>query len=616
MTATCFQITRLALTGLGVPNAEVRFRNGLNVIVGPSNTGKTFIAQCIDFALGAGTRPNEIPQAASYDSVELDLLMRDSRSEVTLKRSLLGGHILVGMNGLPDRILLAKHRAGKKNSLSHFLLAACGLAGKRLRRNGRGQTRDLSFRDLSKLILVDEESVISEESPIFSGQRIDRTTEISVFRLLLTGVDDSSIVEADDPRVVGGRKDGKAEVIELLLDQAHEQIAELNIEGDLDSLRKRFERLQESIDIDSRDLAAEREAITPLEERRRTILVGLRQTQSRMDVLSQLQNRFVLLKQQYSSDLRRLEAISETASQLQQMKEERCPVCGALAEHHEQQHKLVEAAPSDVSAACVAEASKVRALEADLQATLADNADEIGSLSEEIAAKQSELESVGTEIQDRVRWRIEGALQRFGDHQAELSSYRYALELNEQVERLKSILVDVEDAPSAQYVTVGQTGIGTDEAEPFTKEVEDLLRSWHFPYLDRVTFSERDQDVVISGQRRGSHGKGVRAITHAAFTLGLLKYCLNRSMPHPGFAVIDSPLVVYREPDITEEGFPLGVKDAFYTSLAHAVGESQVIVLENDGPTDDVHIDAAITRFTGTNEGRFGFIPRPEESLP
>jgi hypothetical protein len=138
------------------------------------------------------------------------------------------------------------------------------------------------------------------------------------------------------------------------------------------------------------------------------------------------------------------------------------------------------------------------------------------------------------------------------------------------------------------------------------------LRAWQFPNLIRVTFSEDDQDVVISGQRRSSHGKGVRAITHAAFNLAILRYCRARSMPHPGVVLIDSPLIVYRQPDQGEGNFSRDVKDAFYRSLAGACSDSQVVILENNPPPTDLGSTVNIVEFTGTAHGRFGFIPKSQ----
>ena len=84
-------LTRLTLKGPGVADAAVRFTRGLNVIVGASNTGKTFIAQCVDFMMGGSRPPKEIPEAASYDTVFLGLSIGDADDELILERGLRGG---------------------------------------------------------------------------------------------------------------------------------------------------------------------------------------------------------------------------------------------------------------------------------------------------------------------------------------------------------------------------------------------------------------------------------------------------------------------------------------------------------------------------------------------
>jgi hypothetical protein len=80
--------------------------------------------------------------------------------------------------------------------------------------------------------------------------------------------------------------------------------------------------------------------------------------------------------------------------------------------------------------------------------------------------------------------------------------------------------------------------------------------------------------------------------------------------------VIDSPLVVYRQPDAGEEGFSSDVKLAFYYDLSQSYQDAQVIVIENDAPPDDLDTANAVNviRFTGTNQGRRGFIPVPSQS--
>jgi hypothetical protein len=291
------------------------------------------------------------------------------------------------------------------------------------------------------------------------------------------------------------------------------------------------------------------------------------------------------------------------------MREERCPVCGALAEHHSRPHQRLSADPEEVLLASRAEAAKIRILMSDLKVTLVENGDEVERLTRERDQIRSELEVISAEIRERVEPRLQAVLQRLQETQAQRDRLLRALDLFQQADQLErmqseTILISP-SAPASGPATI----VGSDEAEIFSKEVEALLRAWHFPNLDRVTFSEQDQDVVISGRRRASHGKGVRAITHAAFNLALLKYCLSKSMPHPNIVLIDSPLVVYREPDTDESGFAPDVKDAFYRSLANDFMESQVIILENEDPPADIREVANVIHFTGSATGRSGFIP-------
>jgi hypothetical protein len=612
MSSTGFLLTRLTLTGPGVPVAEVHFGAGLNVVFGASNTGKTFIAQCVDYACGAGDRPKEIPEAASYDNVLLGLRLRDGEGEMVLERSLRGGDISMRMGEGVSRTLGAKHHPERQDTVSHFLLDLAALAGKKVRMNQQGKTRLLSFRDISRVVFVDEESVISERSPIFSGQFAKRTEESAIFRLLLTGVDDSSVIAKNDPKIAKGRQEGKAEIIEELLGRARAQMGEQEFIGNEPALREKLDHIEALFGQTSLALAAEQESVALIEGRRRGAWERLRQVESRRDVLSELQRRFELLQEQYSSDQRRLEAISEAGVRLGQMREERCPVCGALAEHHDLSHREAHAAPEEVANACRAEALKIQTLLADLQSTIVDNEREISRLGEEHRVKKAELEAAGVEIRERLQPRLQAALQAFRESQLQRDACHRAVELHERVAELERALTEVERAPTKERADGPPTRVGADEAEQFSKEVEALLRAWQLPNLGRVTFSEEDQDVIISGQRRASHGKGVRAITHAAFNLAIMRYCLARRKAHPGVVLIDSPLIVYRQPDQGEGNFSRDVKDAFYRSLAVTFSDSQVIILENDPPPTDLGLTVNIIEFTGTEQGRFGFIPKQQ----
>jgi hypothetical protein len=81
---------------------------------------------------------------------------------------------------------------------------------------------------------------------------------------------------------------------------------------------------------------------------------------------------------------------------------------------------------------------------------------------------------------------------------------------------------------------------------------------------------------------------------------------------NPDWGRIDSPLLVYVEPDADESSFPPDIKKHVWESVKTAFAETEVIIIENshqlagDGTLSDVNV----VLFTGTYQGRRGFIPQ------
>jgi hypothetical protein len=119
------------------------------------------------------------------------------------------------------------------------------------------------------------------------------------------------------------------------------------------------------------------------------------------------------------------------------------------------------------------------------------------------------------------------------------------------------------------------------------------------------------RDLVIGGKPRGSRGRGLCAITHSAFTIGLLDYCRERQMPHPGFVVLDSPLLAYKEPQGDDENIVgTDLKQRFYEHLIEFIGKEQLFIVENTEPPADILKTTNHETFTGNpNEGRYGLFP-------
>lgn len=92
---------------------------------------------------------------------------------------------------------------------------------------------------------------------------------------------------------------------------------------------------------------------------------------------------------------------------------------------------------------------------------------------------------------------------------------------------------------------------------------------------------------------------------------GLMEYCQKMDLPHPGFVVMDSPLLAYFEPDGDEDDLRgTDLKLRFYRYLIERHAESQIIVIENTPPPDELMDLMALTNFTkNPHHGRYGLFP-------
>jgi hypothetical protein len=122
-----------------------------------------------------------------------------------------------------------------------------------------------------------------------------------------------------------------------------------------------------------------------------------------------------------------------------------------------------------------------------------------------------------------------------------------------------------------------------------------------------VLFDPKSRDIEINGKPRAANGKGVRSILHAAFSISLAQFCAERSHPRPGFLILDSPLLTYRDPLGSPDPQAEDDKALAATDLRERVFEClrswpeymQLIVVENVDLPDWVMSHSNTTVFTG-----------------
>ncbi|OPY84056.1 MAG: hypothetical protein A4E65_00375 [Syntrophorhabdus sp. PtaU1.Bin153] len=606
----------LAFFGPDKRPVELSFAPGLNVICGASETGKSFVVETIDFMLGQEFPVRDIPERDGYDRIRI-AIESAGWPPLTLDRSVEAGNFRAYEELLTDRspqteakALKWRHSAARQDTLSFALLERMGLTGKVLRKNAAGETRSLSFRDIARLCVVSEEEIQGRGSPLLSGQFLTATGEYAAFKLLLTGTDDSALVAA---RGVSDRREQDTGKIELLDQMVADLQAELDEEGAEEvELNDQLARLDEAIRIQNEALADVQGALDAVLARRGAAATEVRNRRARIAEIDEFVERFTLLDSHYQTDLGRLAAIHESGSLFVHLEQRPCPLCGALPSDQHLDSEC-EGNIEAVVKAADAEMVKINRLRRELADTVTSLTTERQGLLESLAQFNHEYKACEQELSEIASPAVSTERASYNRLVSERAEVRISLEKIGRLNRLiaQRTEIDAEQRESTGGPSSTKTQVSKNVLDEFAQTIEGILQEWHFPNANRVFFDEGKRDFQIAGKDRGSTGKGLRAITHAAVKIGLMEFCRERDLPHPGFVVLDSPLLAYWKPEGVEDDLRgTDLKEMFYRYLLGLRKDSQVTIIENEHPPDFVSRNGNVIVFTkNPHQGRYGFFP-------
>lgn len=616
-----FRLRFLGFFGPVASPSTLSFGPGLNILYGASNTGKSFIVEAIDFMLGGSQPLRDIPERIGYDVVLLGIEAFDGRS-FTIERSLDGGafRLYEGLLDAPSadgdehRILSEQHNEKSEGNLSWFLLGLCGLSGKRVRRNSRNETNSLSFRNIARLMVVTETEITQQNSPLFDGNPTANTPNLATFRLLLTGTDDSALVASSKREPEELSREAQLELLDQLLTEYRGRLKDLTKSPK--ELEAQLERIDMSMRLHFVQVNTTETEFQHAASQRRDLRRRLEDGRARQDEVVSLLERFRLLDRHYASDMERLRAIEEGGSIFAILGAASCPLCGAAPEHHRSQPNCDGNVPAVVEAART-EIRKIEVLRAELSETVSQLLREKGNIARVLPRVFDELTKISQVVDDLLSPKLSSLRKSYSELADKKAEVREALSLYttvQDMERRRARLADDTDPDRA--ASAANSDIPTAAADAFAQTVESILASWNFPEAGRVHFDAKARDLVISGKSRSAFGKGLRAITHAAFTIGLLNYCRSKATSHTGFVVLDSPLLAYREPDGNEDDLRgTDLQERFYAYLDALPEDCQVIVVENTDPPAAYAQRPQSLMFTkNPHQGRYGLFPPLEDA--
>jgi len=558
------------------------------------------------------------PEGRGYQYVHLGLRTTDSLP-VTLVRDVNGGKVGI-LEGDVRQIasepaleyLTPGHVSKDPKSLSRYLLSLCDLDGKMVRRNQNNETRMLEWRDVMRLVAVGEEAVLAKRSPIEFGQYTDRPVEAAIFRMFIEGADDSGLVPIPKLAELKKISASKLEVLDHLIGDLEQELSGVPSE---EAVGDQLARINASIAAASETVEARTARRDELVLERAAGNSELAALRVRDNELADLEARFGLLRLQYDSDLDRLEMISQAVETFVVDYEGSCPFCGSAPEHQHWPEAPFELADPDAYETAIAsERAKIVSLRTDLSATIDAVTAERRLVASSAAALNDNMSRITEDIRTlEAQVIIPGQeLSAFLNVRSNLERLRDAHRRRREFEALRATLAKVERPSTSTEVPIAHGDL-----HGFEQVAQGVLREWSFSSESTVSYSSTDRDLVVDGRPRRTRGKGVRSVLRALFNVSLAQYCLETDKPHPGFAVLDSPIVTYRqqgEPELSgeEETIVANVVDAFYSYLQNHF-DGQAIILENKSPLSPLPQGSEAHFFGGPIDGagRSGFYPAP-----
>ncbi|MCC3154736.1 AAA family ATPase [Hymenobacter sp. BT770] len=594
--------------------ASLDFGPGLNIITGPTDTGKSWVFECIAFLLGSSNKPREIAQSKGYTEAYLELLAFPTM-QYTLKRkfedtdTLLFRGAYQAISELKSTLLKQKEPSKKHpHTISSFLLQLCGFGeATHLPKNEEGITEKFSFHTLRPLLLADEVGIIEKNSPLTVKGFANSTKAASLFNLLLTGIGAAEPVKKLKKEVVSAGRNGELKMISTLIKRLEDELAALL---ELESADVENEIGQTNIRL-NRALSM----LNTLDSERRTLLNRASDIETKALTLSEIRIRFDTLKEHYYSDVQRLEFISEGLFLFDDLHYIACPFCAtplgsdhrrAVCERDSLSNELVQQA-------CQQEAANIRRQLSELELALGN----ISTQQEELSTESNTISAQYQEIDNRI---AQGIVPEIESLRYQLSSFAekrtQAFERELLVRRLEQFR-DLEDSLS---ITSGEKATKLDRSlapmaiASFCQQVEYLLTEWKIEFSPPITFDQSPKvlDIVLGGEPRTNSGKGTRAITYSAFLLGLLMHCKVSQIPHSNCIVLDSPLTTRQNPEQTTDDklLPQEVQASVLRIIAEVFSNEQVIVIENKIPHFESKAPVHYNIFTkNPNNGRYGFFP-------
>lgn len=584
------------------------FTPGLNIIYGPSNTGKTLVLDCVDFMLGGEARRLYKP---ALNITAVTMYLDVNGAEVSLHRELdeaKKSDIIVVSNApeIDTGTYTVGAKTRDKDTISSLWLKLMGINQevKIIKQIEDALEQTLTVRTFYHFFVINENRISGENSILKPGsQTFTKNIPVpTISSLIYLAKELNYISPAETQKTPSRIIKVKRATAQDIVDGSVNAIREREATGRQDDDPRTAAEIQIEIDEILEQISAAEDSLKQMTDRDQEMTRALIEISSSIAESMILKNRYDALRTQYESDMRRLTFIAEADLHKDGIpKLDHCPFCNGELPKEKTQSCLD---------AAIAEAGKIELRIKDLQyadEALSNEMVRLQSQKDELLREQQQVQAA---IRGELRPQVEALRDKLVMFTAALGKakskemIRYFTEvLNEQLLRIND-----EDELSTDFDVRGK--IREVLQEPLERLLTEILEKCNYDNYVGSRFDVEMCDVVVNGSEKLSQGQGFRAFLNTVMALAIQEMLNEFNMHMPHLLVMDSPILSLkeREEDKGTEIASDSMRGGLFQYMIDHEENRQTIILENEIPPLDYSTANTIhfTRTIGT--GRFGLI--------
>ena len=561
------------------PTSFVEFTEGLNIIQGRSDTGKSCIVKCIEFVFGGDMKHLKTPFKESSGFNEAVVVLSTDEGDITISRKVGKNSVEVSAPEIDwiegGTYALKKPPKTTKNPkpvLNEIMMQLLGFNEEpEVTKNARFDKERMTWASLLRLVYVKEGRIDSEEAIFEPTDNYEKTPFLSSLLYLIYGHDFGNADAQTKKEIKKARREAVKEYLNGKIQIASDRREQLEKQMQLfDGVN-----VEQTISDMVSSLNATEQSISAALDKSKSLLGEIMKGEKRLAQCNVLLSRYEYLRSQYKADIQRLSFIVEGEQETKKLPTvSTCPFCeGKIV--HRKKATYVDASKAELTRIIAqlegldtAEKNVHREkeeIEAALEKLRQERDDIDRLIKDELKPKSAELEASINALKAYVRlseeMRVVAAYAQ--DWETDIDNY-------DATEETETPLVY---HPKDYFDSEFQTGM--------TENAESILTECRYHNFTAARFDIPTFDIEVNGEAKASsHGKGYRSYLNT----------VDEEVP---------------------EDAPESMRAGLFTYFMNHQ-EGQLIVIENlDHIPNLAYVNSGANVITFTkkrDEGRYGFL--------